>query len=183
MWARNNSNSLEIVHTDPTGKWADGLPFFEVPAELEKFIDSSFTYNEESSKFEPASLDDIKNKVMNNVAELRYQREVAGVSVDGTFIKTDRESQSQLASIYASMKSGLISSTSWKSGTGVFTTITLAELEVIAKAVVDHVSDCFTKEQVECEKVKVLTTLEEVIAFVAESFKVELPAIETPVVE
>ena len=53
MWARNTENGLEIVHVDPNGKWADGIPFFPVPEDKQRWIDSQ--WREEGGDFLPPS--------------------------------------------------------------------------------------------------------------------------------
>lgn len=80
------------------------------------------------------------------LAAARYITETGGVVIAGATIRTDRESQAQLSSAYTSLKAGLISSTEWKASDG-WATVTLAEIEPIAKVVAQHVAACFARER------------------------------------
>lgn len=164
-WVRNNGAALEILNFDPTGKWADGAPFIGCPAEIEPWLDSSYSVNAQH-KIVPPSLDYLKQQVMAKLAELRYNFEISGVTLpDGTVIKTDRESQAQLASAFTSLKNGLISDTPWKVAPGVFVPVTLDMITPIAEAVAQHVKGAFSKEQAKCAEVMAAATAEALYAY------------------
>ena len=166
MWARNNSGSLEIINIDPTGKWADTdvNPFVEVPVEIRAFVNS--TYKVEDGKVVPPSIDALKAQVKANAAAARYFRETGGLTLpNGTKIKTDRESQAQLASVYSSLKSGLIADTSWKLADGTWAPVTLAQIEPIVAAVAQYVRSCFDAEKDHNELIDSLDTVEELYAY------------------
>lgn len=80
------------------------------------------------------------------LADLRFQKETAGIVVGGVSIKTDRESQALISGAYSSLKNGLLTSIDWKGANG-WVTVTLAQLEPIAQAVASHVQACFTRER------------------------------------
>lgn len=79
------------------------------------------------------------------LAALRFEKETAGITVAGTEIKTDRESQAALAATYVSMKNGLLQTVRWK-GRGRWVTMTPAQIEPTARAVAEHVQACFARE-------------------------------------
>lgn len=94
-----------------------------------------------------ADLDALKEAALSALAELRYHREVAGITLgNGMQIATDRQSQAMLASAYQSLSNGLMADTDWKSATG-WVTVTQTELEPLATAVAQHVRACFKAER------------------------------------
>jgi hypothetical protein len=165
MWARNNGGSLEILSFDPNGKWADGNPFVAVPAELEHFVDSSYSVDE-AGAIVPPSLDYLRNQIMMKIAAQRFTIETGGVTfLDGSVIKTDRESQAQLSSAFSSLINGLITSTPWKVGPGQFVPVTLEMIRPIAQLVADHVSTCFAIEAAKCQELTLLDTVEGLLTY------------------
>lgn len=103
--------------------------------------------------------------LLSDVAAKRWQVETNGITVTGTQIKTDRESQAQLISAYTSLKGGLIADTQWKAADGSFTLVTLAEIEPVAKAVVAHVRACFAAERSHNDAITLLQTQAELDAY------------------
>lgn len=79
------------------------------------------------------------------LAALRYEKEVAGVVIDGATIKTDRESQAAIAATYLSLKDGILNGVRWKGKNG-WVSLTLPQARAIAKAVAEHVQACFQRE-------------------------------------
>ncbi len=81
------------------------------------------------------------------LAEHRLAFETAGLTIgEGLRVKTDRESQGQLSNAYTTLKHGLIPDTDWKAANG-WESVTLAQIEPIAKAVAAHVRGCFRGER------------------------------------
>lgn len=80
------------------------------------------------------------------LAAYRYQKETAGITVNGTQIKTDRESQGAIASSYLSLKDGILNGISWKGKNG-WVSLTLPQARGIAQAVAIHVQGCFQRER------------------------------------
>lgn len=97
------------------------------------------------------ALQQAKAVLAQRLAAQRYEKEVGGVVVAGLSIRTDRESQAQISAAYASLKNGLITSTQFKGADG-WVTVTLAEMEPIARAVAEHVAACFGDERRLCEQ-------------------------------
>lgn len=94
-----------------------------------------------------------RESLLADVAAKRWQVETGGIVIAGYPIATDRESQAQLTSSYASLKYGLISSTHWKAADGRFIILALAEMEQIVQAVASHVRSCFSAEQAHTEAI------------------------------
>ncbi len=147
-YARNNSNQLEIVSDQLFPSFADTEvnPFVKVPTELEPFIDSSYQVVDEV--IVPPSLDYLKDQIKSKVASTRFNRETGSIKLpNDAVISTTRESQAQLSAAYSSMKNSLITSTPWKNQDGTWSELTLSELEPIAQAVAEYVSNCFKAEK------------------------------------
>jgi hypothetical protein len=90
---------------------------------------------------------DIINTKLAALATLRFEKETAGITLYGSEIATDRESQSQLNSAYTSLRDGFITSTPWKGQDGVFIPLTLQDIVPIAAVVAQYVSGCFASEE------------------------------------
>lgn len=103
--------------------------------------------------------------LLAEIAAKRWEVETGGITVAASQIKTDRASQSQLNIAYTSLKSGLIADTRWKDADGLFTNVTLAELEPIAKAVATHVRACFAAEESHNDAITLLKTQAELDAY------------------
>ena len=99
-----------------------------------------------------------KESLLLKVASIRWQIETSGISVDGIQVATDRESQSQLFSVYASLLNGFITETPWKAADGTFSMVAKEHLAPIASAVSSHVSACFTSEHAHAIAIEQLTS-------------------------
>lgn len=86
-------------------------------------------------------------RIKDAIPAYRYEVETGGITLpDGTRVRTDRESQSQLANAYQSLSQPFVDEVDWKGPEG-WITVTEAELEPIARAVARHVQACFTAER------------------------------------
>ena len=112
----------------------------------------------------PKPISDAKDYVKSQVAARRFGAEIQGVTLNGTSIATDRDSQSMIGNAYASLKNGLIASVNFKSQSG-FVSLDLASFEPVARAVAEHIQACFTAEQVHVAAIDALTTHAEVEAY------------------
>jgi hypothetical protein len=89
----------------------------------------------------------IRQDMQNRLAEIRYQRETAGITMpDGFLIRTDRESQFQILGVSLSFQAGVITSTQFK-GLNEWKIIDAAYAESVTKAVTDYVQACFANEK------------------------------------
>lgn len=163
-WVRNNGDILEIVDFDPTGKWGDGIPFVPVIGPIEKYLD--INYKVFDGEVQPPSIDYLKKQIIDQITAERYMVECRGLIMpDGTVIKTDRESQSQINSAFNSLSNGFITETEWKTDTNQFVTVNLEQITVIGKAVAEHVSKCFNTEKVKCLEVMALDNVNDLLAY------------------
>jgi hypothetical protein len=111
------------------------------------------------------------------VAAWRYANEIAGISVGGAKVRTDRESQAQLTGALISLQNGIIQSVDWKDADGQFVQLDTAAVTGIATVVAQHVQSCFTQEKQLCAQIDACATIEEVTAIV-----IPAPGYNIPVV-
>ena len=80
------------------------------------------------------------------IAQARYNAEIAGVTINGVLIKTDRETQAVLtaACLQAYIDSGY--SLNWKTGDGTFVSLLAEQIMAFGTAVRAHVQSCFDRE-------------------------------------
>ena len=110
------------------------------------------------------SIDDSKVNLKEKVSEIRFNKEVAGITLGtGATIKTDRESQAQLTSALNSLKNGLITQTDWKASDQ-WVTVTVETIMPIAQAVASHVTNCFTAEKEVSAQIDACTTFDALLA-------------------
>lgn len=100
--------------------------------------------------------DKTKAQLIDAVAARRYDVETAGITLMGKQISTTRESQTMLAAAIQSLSLGLIEYTNWKDGNE-WVQVDLTTLTPIARAVANHVSNCFTAEMQHCQAINQLT--------------------------
>lgn len=110
--------------------------------------------------YDPLDLEEAQASMKRALAGERWDKETAGIDVDGQIIQTTREAQGQIASTYSALKDGLVASADWKADTG-WVSVTLAEFEPIARAVAAHVQSCFSAEKVVSEQIDAATTVDE----------------------
>lgn len=160
----NETNTCaEFINFEPTGKFHPSIQWAQVPEHLEQYADYSYTLV--NGAIEPPSLDYLREQVKGKLAEHRFAKETAGITLaDGTKIKADRESQAQLSGAHSSLKNGLIASTTWKAENG-WSIVTLTEIEPIAQAVAAHVSSCFEAEKTVSDQIDLLETAQEIAQF------------------
>ncbi|MDM5094376.1 DUF4376 domain-containing protein [Aeromonas rivipollensis] len=114
---------------------------------------------------DPPQPDRTKASLLSDVAAKRWQVETGGISIGSTPIATDRESRSQLTSVYSDLQNSLIADTPWKAADGSFTLVTRAEIEAAAQAVAAHVRACFAAEQAHAVAIEALHTQAELDSY------------------
>lgn len=122
-------------------------------------------YSDELIDIVPIRLITTTESLLADVAAKRWEVETSGIFVGCHHIATDRESQAQLASAYTSLKYGLIADTPWKVADGIFTVVTLSEIERFFQAVAIHVSVCFSVEQAHSKAIKAIETQADLDAY------------------
>ena len=80
------------------------------------------------------------------LAALRYEKEIAGVTVGGFPILTDRLTQSMLTGAFVACQTTPERTLDWKGANG-WTELNALQITAIATAVADHVQACFTREK------------------------------------
>lgn len=112
----------------------------------------------------PKPIEQIKAILAEAVATSRYELETGGIVVGGMSIRTDRESQSMIASALQIVSRNPAAVIDWKGAAG-WAQIDKAAVEAVADAVGSHVQACFSAERAKQEALNGLTTLPQLIAF------------------
>lgn len=113
----------------------------------------------------PFNLDDYKNKVLEDIRNIRAEKEVGGIIFNQIPIRTDEKSQSKLQGAIALF--GLnpnLASVEWEAIPGTFVTLSKEVLESIGVAVGNHIQACFSKSKVLTLAVQACTSKAEVDA-------------------
>lgn len=97
-----------------------------------------------------------RQTILGELAAHRYRVETGGIEVNGTLVRTDRESQAQINSAYTSLREGFVATADFKGANG-WVTITLEEITPIATAVARHAQGCFTAERRVAEQIAAAT--------------------------
>ena len=102
------------------------------------------------------------------IAAARYAEEIAGVTVNGMTIRTDRESQALITGAALQAVEDPSYTCQWKTEMG-FVTLTAEQIKGAAQAVRAHVQSCFDKEAEINAAIDAATTKAEVEAITWES--------------
>ena len=97
------------------------------------------------------------------IAAARYAAEIAGVTVGGATIRTDRESQALITGGALKATQDAEYSCTWKAESG-FVTLDAATIIIVADAVRSHVQGCFDAEAAKCALIDAAQTVEDVEA-------------------
>ena len=97
--------------------------------------------------FEEISLADEKAKRLQELAQRRYEAEEGGTTLGGNPLATDRITQAKITSAYVkAVADDGFEIIAWKSGSGVFSTLTATSIIAAANAIEAHVQACFDNE-------------------------------------
>ena len=99
------------------------------------------------------------------IAAVRYAAEIAGVTVGGVVVRTDRESQALITGAALKATQDGSYSCTWKAESG-FVTLDAATIIAVADAVRTHVQGCFDLEAAKCAQIDAAQTVEDVEAVV-----------------
>ena len=94
----------------------------------------------------PLTLSEAKAAKRQEIADARYAAEIAGFELQGTPVRTDRETQARLAHAYLFAIANPAFETDWKLANGTFIHLNAEQITGVSQAVLRHVQDCFTKE-------------------------------------
>lgn len=106
-------------------------------------------------------IQDVRQKKINDLTTLRFEKEVNGINVNGISVRTDRESQSQLAAAVLTLKEKFANSINWKGENG-WVNLNQAQILQISKIVSQYVQGCFNVEQMHYAKIANLRSVEEI---------------------
>lgn len=101
-----------------------------------------------------STLDQAKLALHETVTAMRWEKETAGITVNGVRVLTGIEDQNRIASVLAVGPA----SVDFKAANG-WVTLTLAQLQQIADAIGAHVQACFTAERAHHEAIDALTDM------------------------
>lgn len=104
-------------------------------------------------------VDEVKRELKGRMASRRWEREIAGVWVDGILMQTDRDSRATMASIPAWSDGEM-----WKDGQGLFRSLTVSQFESARSAIAAHVRACFAREAELAAMIDTATSVEELRA-------------------
>ena len=104
-----------------------------------------------------------KTAKKSEIAANRYAAEIAGVTVGGVVVKTDRESQALITGAALKATQDGTYSCTWKTESG-FVTLDSATIIAVADAVRTHVQTCFDAEAAKCMLIDAAQTVEDVEA-------------------
>ena len=113
--------------------------------------------------FAPMTLDEAKAAKIAEIAAARYAAEVAGVTVGGVVVRTDRESQALITGAALKAIQDATYTCRWKTEIG-FVTLDSATIIAVADAVRSHVQGCFDAEYAKCVLIDAAQTVEAVEA-------------------
>jgi len=117
-------------------------------------------------------LEILKTKKITELAQRRYTAEITGITVNGSEIKTDRESQAMITGAYNAIQINPNKTIDWK-GTNGWATLNATAITAIASAVADHVQACFTREKELTELINAVSTFDELEAINIENFQLD----------
>ena len=89
-----------------------------------------------------------KEMRLQELAQRRYEAEEGGTTLGGNPLATDRMTQSKITAAY--VKASVDADyeiTAWKTGPGIFSTLTAATIIAAANAIEAHVQACFDNEK------------------------------------
>lgn len=111
----------------------------------------------------PTSVD-----LMSYAALVRYNKEISGMTINGTFVATDRSSQNLVSGAVTLLNSDpSLAQINFKSGIGVWATIPRANMVVIGVCLGNYVQACFNAEKDLDDKIAsgTVTTLAQIDAY------------------
>ena len=112
----------------------------------------------------PTDITALKTQRLSELAAYRYQKETAGITLNGIAIETNRESQALINGAWSFSQLNPAVLIDWKAESG-WIQIDAATIAAIAGAVATHVQACFSTERIHAEAIAALETSEAVAAY------------------
>ena len=115
----------------------------------------------------PLPVELVRETLKKELASYRYIKETDGITVNGSTILTDRESQATITGAKAYSDVDLTAVVNWKSPTG-WVEINRDTILALAQAVGMHVQTCFTREKAICDLIDAALSVEDLITVSAD---------------
>ena len=128
-------------------------------------VDATWTVESLSAEEIAEILAAAKTAKKSEIAAARYAAEIAGVTVGGVVVRTDRESQALITGAALKAMQDSEYTCKWKTENG-FLELTAVQILAIADAVRAHVQTCFDAEAAKCAQIDAAQTVEDVEAVV-----------------
>lgn len=137
---REDEGSFAFIPNGDHVVFDDSIPWVEVSEPVVRLSDNSLAF-----KSDPRFFADAKTQKKAEIAAARYEREIAGVEVNGVLIDTGRDSQALITGAALAAMLDENYSLNWKTTAG-FIHLSAPEIIAVAQAVRDHVQACFDRE-------------------------------------
>ncbi len=113
---------------------------------------------------EPRPLGEVKMEYKAAATELRWQKEIAGILINGVPVATDDRSKTLILGKRAKARENPDMTFRWKAASGDWVELTGTQIIAIADAVADHVQACFDREGELHDAIDAAETAEAVLA-------------------
>jgi hypothetical protein len=110
------------------------------------------------------TFEQFKERKLEKLAELRWQKETSGTTFAGMPLATDAVSQTKYIGAVVGAQMDPQGTMKWKTGNGQFVTLDAAQIVNVAMAVRAHVQACFDREAELKTAIEATTTKEELDA-------------------
>ena len=117
-----------------------------------------------SQEEQAIKIEELRKKILSELASYRWEKEVNGIIVNGLEILTDRESQAQLASAVMVITQRFANTINWKGRNG-WITLYPDQIIAISRFVSQFVQGCFNIEKYHSEQISKLQTVEELMSY------------------
>ncbi|WPH18235.1 DUF4376 domain-containing protein [Variovorax paradoxus] len=150
-----------LQHIAPSDSYWDGTAFVPMGAG-----EPHETYDWPSHTWvDRRTLEDLKRSLADMASAYRVAAETSGLTLpNGIAVNTAREDQARITSVLVSARLANVEVIDFKAATG-WVTMTLTELEEIARTIALHVQACFTAERAHHQAIAALTNVEAAAAY------------------
>jgi hypothetical protein len=105
------------------------------------------------------SFEEVKSKLMKDLASYRYEQEISH-----PFIDTTRESQAMINAVWTAYQIDPTLTVNFKNKDGSWTQLNAELISYVSNQVIAHVQSCFNNEKTIADLINLCTTVEELIA-------------------
>lgn len=155
---------VEVISEDPTGKFHESIKWIALPDHFVSFLNAEYIVVEVGSgksKTEavvPPTIDYYHKQLAASIAAYRWDRQIAGVTINDVSHRTDKETLTDLNSkivdgmLYEQTNGEGSFITNWKAANG-FYDLNLEELKEIKQKCTEYVDACFETNKMISEAV------------------------------